>query len=284
MADRYDERIFDVAPGEKVEDNRSRLAVFMAVLGRKFWKLMGINLMYMLFNLPAIVLSFFLGLWMMQLFMPNVVEGTSVDVWTILLVSVLPSTLFLMVVPSLSFGPAQAGLAYLMRCYAYELPVFVWSDFKEKVKENFRQGLIVSLIHFVLLIFLLIDLYLYSKLSFSSSIIMPIANGLMIIVFLLYLMMSLYLYPMMVTYNLKIKDLYKNAFIFAFAKFIPNLAVLAISFILILGPILLVQLTANMIALAITYTFYLVFSFSLPGLVSSFFINPILDKHLKRID
>ena len=65
-----DEIIFDVAPGEQFVDDRSRITIFFQVLGRKFWKLITVNLMYMLFNIPAIIVAVFLGMYMMELFIP----------------------------------------------------------------------------------------------------------------------------------------------------------------------------------------------------------------------
>ncbi len=282
IEEKMEEKIFEVAPGEKYVDDRSRLTVFFQVLGRKFWKLISVNFMFVLFNLPAIIISFILGIYMMELFFPKLVEAAGqTDLITILFVFALPLVMFLMAVPIITVGPAQTGLTYLLRCFSYELPTFLWSDFKDKMKQNMKQGIIVSLINLFGIVFLLFDLYLYSQLNVSSNVIFPIANGLLIVVLIIFLMMNLYIYPMMVTYDLKIKNLYKNAFLFAFAKFLPNLAILAICLILIVGPSLLIQLTGNVLVLAIMYVFYLILGFTLPGLIINFFINPVIDKYLQ---
>ncbi len=282
IEEKIEEKIFEVAPGEKYVDDRSRLTVFFQVLGRKFWKLISVNFMFVLFNLPAIIISFILGIYMMELFFPKLVEAAGqTDLITILFVFALPLVMFLMAVPIITVGPAQAGLTYLLRCFSYELPTFLWSDFKDKMKQNIKQGIIVSLINLFGIVFLLFDLYLYTQLNVASSVIFPIANGLLIVVLIIFLMMNLYIYPMMVTYDLKIKNLYKNAFLFAFAKFLPNLAILIICLILIVGPSLLIQLTGNVLVLAIMYVFYLILGFTLPGLIINFFINPVIDKYLQ---
>ena len=277
-----EEPIFNAAPGEKIEDSRSRLSIFFGVIGRKFWKLISINLMFIVFNLPAIIIGFILSVFLMGLFSPAESNGTSADLLTQLMIGTIPTVMFFMVVPTLTTGPAQAGLSYLMRCYTYEMPTFNWSDFKDKMKENMKQGIIVSLINLLILVFLLIDFYLYSRITLTAGLALAVANGLLIIVFIIFLMMSLYLYPMMVTYTLRIRDIYKNAFLFAFARFIPNLAVLIICLLLIIGPTFLVQVTANGLVLLLVYVFYLTFGFSLPGLLINFFINPTIDKYLKK--
>lgn len=277
-----EEQIFSTAPGEKYEDDRSRLAIFFGVLGRKFWRLMGVNLMYLLFNIPAIIIGLFLSIYMMELYLPSLVQDSQNDLLTMLFVSTFPLVMFLMAVPVLSVGPAQSGLTYLLRCYAYEQPTFTWSDFKDKMKENWKQGLLVSVINLAVLLFMIIDIYLYPRLGNTGGFIMPIFNALLIMVFILFLMMNMYIYPMMVTYQLKIKHLYKNAFLFAFARLIPNLLILILCAILIIGPILIVSFTASVLALTISYVFYIIFGFTLPGLIINSFVNPTIDKYLKK--
>lgn len=277
-----DEKIFDVAPGEKYVDDRSRLTVFFQVLGRKFWKLISINLMYGLFNLPALIISLILGIYLTDMFLPSVMDPASqVDPITALFALTFPLVMFLMVIPVISVGPAQAGLTYLLRCFSYEMPTFNWSDFKDKMKETLKQGLAVTFINLFAIIFLILDFYLYSQINDNANFLFSIANGLLIVVFLIFLMMNMYIYPMMVTYSLKLKNIYKNAFLFAFAKFLPNLGILLICALLIIVPILLVQLTGSVITLTILYTFYVILGFALPGLIVNFYINPVIDKYLQ---
>lgn len=276
-----DEPIFERAPGEKTEDNRSGLSIFFGVLFRKFWKLMTVNLMYLVFNIPAIIIAFILSYFLVIFFIPETAGYTSDDIWLLIMYSGFPTAMFFMAVPLITVGPAQAGLAYLMRCYSYERPTFTWSDFKDKMKENLKQGIVVCLINLFLLLFLLLDLYLYPKVS-DGGILFSVANGLMIMVFILFLMASLYIYPMMVTYNLRIKDLYKNAVLFALARFVPNLVILVLCFLVILGPTLIFSLTSSGIVLAITYVLYLSLGFTLPGLITGFIVNPVMDKYMGR--
>lgn len=275
-----DEPIFERAPGEKYEDNRSRLNVFFGVFTRKFWKLITLNFMFILFNLPAIIISYFLCTFLVMLFMPE--AGNSAEEFSLLvLYSGFPTVMFFMAVPLITVGPAQAGLTYLLRCYSYEMPTFDWSDFKDKMKENLKQGIFASLINLFILLFLIMDLYLYPQVSGGNAL-FSVANGLMIMVFILFLMASLYIYPMMVTYRLRLRDIYKNAVLFALARFVPNLAVLMLCFLLVIGPSLVFSATSSSIVLALIYVYYLALGFTLPGLVINFMINPAMDKYLNK--
>lgn len=274
-----EEKIFDVAPGEKYVDDRSRLTIFFQVLGRKFWKLVSMNLIFVVFNIPSIIISFLLSGYVINAFSP-LIESPD-DIIVVLFVYGFPFMMFMMVIPAITTGPAQAGLTYLLRCFSYEVPTFYWSDFKDKMKENLKQGIAVCLINLAATVLLIIDFYIYGQIAGSGSgFILPIANGLLIIVFLLFLMMNMYIYPMMVTYELKLKHLYKNAFLFSIGKFLPNLGVLLICFLLVMGPMAAVMFTGSTLVLGIVYIYYLILGFTLPGLVMNFIINPVIDRYL----
>lgn len=275
-----EEKIFDVAPGEKYVDDRSRMTIFFQVLGRKFWKLISMNLIFLIFNIPSIIISFFLSGYVINVFSPFIENAD--EMAAVLFVYSFPLLMFLMVIPAITVGPAQAGLTYLLRCFSYELPTFYWSDFKDKMKENLKQGIAVSLINLVAIVLLIIDFYLYGQMTDNgSNFMLSAANGLLIVVFLLFVMMSMYIYPMMVSYELNLKNLYKNAFLFSIGRFLPNLGVLIICFLLVIGPMAVVMFSGNAIALVIVYIYYLILGFSLPGLVLNFFINPAIDKYLR---
>ncbi|MGI6622009.1 MAG: YesL family protein [Acetivibrionales bacterium] len=275
-----EEKIFDVAPGEKYVDDRSRMTIFFQVLGRKFWKLISMNLIFLIFNIPSIIISFFLSGYVINVFSPFIENAD--EMAAVLFVYSFPLLMFLMVIPAITVGPAQAGLTYLLRCFSYELPTFYWSDFKDKMKENLKQGIAVSLINLVAIVLLIIDFYLYGQMTDNgSNFMLSAANGLLIVVFLLFVMMSMYIYPMMVSYELNLKNLYKNAFLFSIGRFLPNLGVLIICFLLVIGPMAVVMFSGNAIVLVIVYIYYLILGFSLPGLVLNFFINPAIDKYLR---
>jgi len=197
-----DEKIFDVAPDEKYVDNRSRFTIFFQVFGRKFWKLISMNLLFIVFNIPSIIISYFLSAFVTDMFMPFIANQE--DMAIIMMIYGFPFMIFLMVIPAVTVGPAQAGMTYLLRCFSYEQPTFYWSDFIEKMKENLKQGIAVCLINLAITAVMFVDFYLYDQLTAGGANFMfQLANGLLIIAFILFLMMNMYIYPMMVTYELK---------------------------------------------------------------------------------
>lgn len=277
-----EEKLFDMSPEEEFTDDRSRLRVFFQALTGKFWRLITVNLVYLLFNIPAIVIMLVAAIYITEIIHPSPANGAlDPETLTYLYTQLgLPLAFILMAIPAISVGPAQAGMTYLMRCFSYEIPTFTWADFRDKMKDNLKQGIIVCLINLIITAFFILDFYIYSRLDIRSDMVLTIAFGLLFMMFVLFLMMNIYIYPMMVTYELKVRDLYKNAFLFSIAKFVPNLGILLLCLVLILAPIIIAQLTGNIIFMFVVYMYYFALGFTLPGLIINFCINPIIDKYI----
>ena len=168
-------------------------------------------------------------------------------------------------------GPAQAGFSYVLRNYAREEHAFIWGDFKEHAKKNFKQSLIVSLIDIAILILMGIDINIYLRSGLGNGFLMAIAGGFLILALVIFLMMHLYIYPMMVTFHLSVKQLYKNAFLFSILKLFPNLGIL----ILCIG-----FLVATFWLPIIGFILFFFFTLSFIGLLNNFYVYPILKKHM----
>ena len=132
-----DEPIFEGAPGEKIEDNRSRLAIFFGVLYRKFWKLITVNLMFLVFNIPAIIISYFLSVYLVALFIPEAANIPITEFSMLVFDSGFPTAMFFGDLLSGWSCPGRVDL--FARCYSWG--TFQLVDFKDKMKENMKQGI-----------------------------------------------------------------------------------------------------------------------------------------------
>lgn len=267
---------------DEYEEDRSKLRVFFDVLFGKFWKLIGLNLQAGLFNLPALVFMVLFAIYYMQLLQAdlfqlaaNPEEGGAL---AYLLIGYLPLGFIFLSVPIVAFGPAQAGMHYILRNYAYEIPVFQWSDFQEKMKENFKQGLAVTFINLLVFILAMLDIYMYPRMVAQMGVLLLVANYLLIVAFVVFLMMSMYIYPMMIRYDLTVKNLYRNAFLLAVGRFFPNLLVLVLVVALAYGPFLLASLLNNAVVFFVVYVYHLLLGLTLPGYIISYLLNPAMDK------
>jgi len=238
------------------------IVVFFEIFTRKFWNLIKINMLFTLFNLPAVFISFYATGFIFQ-------AEISDDPLFDLLFRFAVGSVF-MAIPILTVGPAQAGMTYILRNYAREEHAFVWWDFKEHALKNFKQSIIICIIDLLVVVTMGISLNFYSKMI-NESIIFAAAFGVLALIISLFLMMHLFIYPMLVTFDLTIKQIYKNALIFSIIKFFPNL--------------LIILLCAGLVLLSFAFYFVgvVVFIFilnSLIGLIINFYSYPVIKKFM----
>jgi len=128
-----------------------------------------------------------------------------------------------------TFGPLNVGCAYIMRNTVREKPVFVWYDFFSAIKKNIKQGLIFGIIDVICLCAIPYALMFYFANANTFGVKMLLFA--MILITVLYLIMRVYIYLMIVTFDLKLTKLFKNAFILSSAG-------IKRSFMMLLGVVL----------------------------------------------
>ena len=225
---------------------------FFDIFFRKFWKFIKINLLYVLVSIPTFALVFFLSGIISNSFLS--MNGTeemfrsiaeqiaqasenaggadyqysvlvvTFDLFIRLIISYLFMTLW-------GMGPATAGITYILRNFAREEHAWLWSDFKSSFKNNFKQSLIVFVIDIVVFLLLYTAFVVYSQMTGALSML----KYFIVVIAIIYTIMHFYIYPMMVTFDLKLKDLYRNALIFALGKLLSNLFILVILLLIHVG-------------------------------------------------
>lgn len=268
--------LFDFTkPGKGVEKDapeKARFIVFFEIFGRKIWVLLKLNLMFLLFNLPAIAIAFLVT----YIFMPNLftslqAQSSEYTVVGEFFIRGIVGLLFC-VVPIITVGPFQCGFAYILRNMVREEPSFLWSDFMEHTKNNWKQALAVMLIDIVVVSILLYALafYFVQETSLGSFIFGVVAVGLGV-----FFMMHIFLYPMLVTFNVTLKQLYTNCLKFALFKFIPNFIILLVCFAVTLLPFLIPS-----IGYTLGSALLILITFSLNGLILNFYAYPLLKTYM----
>lgn len=250
----------------KYEPPKPRIIVFFQVYIRKFWSLVKLNILFSLWNLPALlpiilIFSIFAGTFQ------NLLTGGTFFRSVIFFAF---STVFLSI-PVITTGPAQAGFTYVLTNYCKEEHAFIWLDFKEHAVKNFKQSLLISVIDFFVLLVIFIDFYIYAN-EAANSLLISISICFVALLLLIFLMMHLYIYPMMVNFKLSLKHIYKNAFIFAMVKFLPNVGILILCFVFSVIPILIFPIIGVILFPLITL--------SSTGLITNFYVYPTLKKYM----
>lgn len=254
-------------PGKGVPEDGSQevnFVRFFQIVGRKFWGMVGINVMQLIGNLPALAAA---GFWLGFKFGALSAGDADEQLWFMLMAGFLAVSTQIVTI-----GPVQAGFIYTMRNYVREENVFVWSDFMKGVRENWKRSLAVAAIDLFVFYVLSCVYSFYTTVEGNPVVIVSLSKFVLGVLVLLYAMMHLYIYPMMVTLDLNIKQLYGNAWRFAIGKFIPNLLIVAL---LVGFDVLIFYVSAYFGMIIIS-----IIGYSLTGFLATFYTYPAIDKYI----
>ena len=133
------------------------------------------------------------------------------------LYSVLFSTL-LWLFPCIAItGPATAGVTYVTRNWARDEHAFIWSDFKDAVKDNWKQALPVSVITGALPLVVFVAWRFYGAQAEASPFFI-VPQVLVLMIGIIWSISVTYMYPLMVSYKLRFSELMRNALLIAVAR------------------------------------------------------------------
>lgn len=263
---------------------------YWELLWRKRFKLIQANLLYFAFNL--VVLLVVLAILYVLFSLSLTLTGTDID--SLAGSDLYVDTFYRMIIlvafmctsiPIFTMGPVRAGLSYLTKSFVKEEPVFTWTDFSTKMRSNKKLGFKVGLINGIVGFFLLLDAVVYMVMLNDTSgifanvpvILLFIAALFIIFGFALFFMMNLYIYPMIVTFNITLKQLYKNAFIFAMIRWLPNLLILIWDLAIIAIPLLFIPGTMSFY---ITIALYVFITPALIDVTNTFYTYPTIKKFM----
>lgn len=219
-----------------VEDKPFTFITFFKTFGRNFWNFTTLNFMYLILNLP-----FFFGLYAvsgnlnfdspipsnqffpqlfgmmnvkntpsLQLHFSRLGAETEISVFTPATYTFLAITLLVI----FTFGISNCGMAHVLRGYARKDNVFLFSDFFDCIKTNWKQALPMGVIDIAIIA---VSLFVFDfwRTYPVSGFVYDIAFYLSIFVLVVYFFMRFYMYTLLITFDLSIIKILKNSFIFA---------------------------------------------------------------------
>ncbi len=257
--------------GRGVSKKEAGTRNYFDILGRHFWHIVGASFWYTLSNLLFFGASY-------VLFTAYFGGDNFVSVAQMFLNGksfILPIVPFL---PLMLTGPFTAGFTYVIRNYAKQEHTFLRSDFFEHSKKNWKQGLIISIVSYLVMFLLLQALIVYNSMFISSGMPLGALYAIFAIVAILLIIMSFYVYPIMVTFRMSLKVILKNAWAFTVMKLPQNLIIFAFLAFINGG---LFYVTAFVWMLPEIYFFLA--AFLLTGFTSytaNYYIWHVLDKHI----
>ncbi len=114
-----------------------------------------------------------------------------------------------------TWGYANTGMFYVIRNIQKGEPVFMFADFKQTIKQNKLQSLLLGIIDLAIIGLTFYDLQFFAINSSLSSM-YSVMFWICVFIGIMYLIMRVYLYLMLVTFDLSIYKMFKNGLIFVF--------------------------------------------------------------------
>ena len=285
-----------VDPGE---DTTPNLKFFFKQFGRKFSKIVSLNIL-MIFQVLPILIALYLyflaspttptqyfpeyaalfgiqetattatsaatmGLFSFQFGLPTY------NTYVYWVIGVL--TFFLVI----TYGWQKVGSIYVTRGLVRGDSVFVFSDYFYAIKKNLKQGFVLGLIDCLCLGVLAYDLiyFYYAVPSTLTNLMYALTFALVII----YIIFRFYTYLMLVTFNMKLSKILKNALIFTVLGIKRNLmALLGLALVTALAVAMIVILLP--MGLGVTIVLPLVYYLGVCAFIYTFAAYPIIKKYM----
>lgn len=173
----------------------------------------------------------------------------------------------------LTFGLATLGAAYNMRSVVRCEPLSPWSEFFPAIRRNLRQGVLIAVMDALMILFLGYDLIAYY--ANADQFFMQMSFYAVLFFTLIYYVMRFHIYLILVTFDLKLGKLLKNALFLVFLGWKRSLLCLLASVVTIFVSIYLYALLP-FFGLLLPF----VFTFGILIYIGVYAAYPVIDKYM----
>ena len=187
------------------------------------------------------------------------------NVWNMMSSGFVYIIFSILLIPS---GLGSVGMTHVARNIARGKHSFGLSDFFETIKKNWKQALPIGILNVLVTAGLIFAVYFYSAFGNTAGM---VALGFAISIFFVFSVMKHYVWLIIITFNMPVKKVFKNAFFFVFINMKNNL-------LIGLGTILWIGIVAGILMLCATNNSVFVFVAVFLALLSIMFYPSF--KHL----
>lgn len=249
---------------------KNRFELFLTAIKGQFGKMFWLNLLFDLFCIPM----FF---WTLLNF--SVLSNYAAETGSVMgfVNDGYLSSYLIGMIPCLGLmGVGSSGQMYVLRNWARDQHSFMMSDFKDALKENWKQGLVLGLVNGLSLLVLFFCWTYYGALA-ETNVFFFIPQVFTTVIVAVWWMMNMLAFPMLVGYEMKLKDIVRNCALIAIARLPWSVLWLALTVVL---PIAIMLLVPYMLAIVIVTAWFLLFGFSFNGLLYASYGHACFDKYL----
>ena len=249
---------------------------FFQIYGSKFFKLCTTNLIFLLFNIPSLVVAYIVSIFLLPMvnktldpakfeaYMEKLgitaadgtAAGSSVSMQLYFLL-VLFTVMFAVGMLLVVNGPAQTGLSYVYRNFSRGTPVFLWSDFISALKKNWKQSLIASIIGFVVSAVTIFNIGFYNTVYTGQY--SQVFSTIFVVLLIFFTCIQMFVYPLIASVDLKLKDVYRDAVLLFLGRLLPTLGIFLVNVILLVVVPVLLLFTLTNFGFGIAVIYYLFF-------------------------
>lgn len=195
--------------------------------------------------------------------------------------SALSLGLMLMFPCILITGPAQAGMAHVMRNWARDEHAFAWSDFKDAAKENWKQALGVSAITGALPYIMFVGYNFYSHMQTTNGLFFMLPQMLVLVIGFVWFLALIYMYQLMVCYKMTFRQLIKNGLIMAIARLPMNIVIRAAALLPAIICVAVMFLSNSWLyALLALAAYYVIVGNGMTRFIFASYTNGVFDKYI----
>lgn len=180
-------------------------------------------------------------------------------------------------IPVVTVGPATAGMIKVLKNYSIDKNAYVWLDFIESYKKNFFKALVIGIVDLIAYFGLISGYFIYSTLALDPERTSTIYYVLFIVtisVGFMFTIMNYYIYLMLVSTDLSVKNIVKNAVALTFLSPKNNGIALLSNIILPIIMFLLIKLNLQF------FIFLFIFPASFIGFIVCFCCYPVVQKYV----
>lgn len=256
-------------------------------------RLMAVNALFLLFNFPAIAIAFLYGV----VFLPGLVNAFDLSKFITVPNNVglvlsaentqlsfqLVSLLFVFFVVSMvaslliCVGPFQAGFAQVYKDIRNGTSVSLFSSFKTGLKENWKKSLGAMFIGMIFsaVIILAVDFYM----NLGSDVGIVIAT-IFCVLYFAFILVQNFVYNLMVSTDLKLGKIYKNAILFILLRFGPclTLGIVVALFYIVIPFVLLMSSSYTTLGIFVFLYSFVVIAWVQYGM--AFYTGQLIDRYV----
>ena len=269
---------------------KNRWQLFLEMLRTRMSGLCRMNLMYFVAWLPAMIA---ISLWVVSFGVAlnnsfpvdeagNIIEEVAANgvqsFWQTL--NDMNFMTLLILIPCIAItGPFTAGLSYVTRNWARDEHAFPWADYKDAIKANWKQGLLVSTITGCVPFLVYICWRFYGDMAVGNAV-WVIPQMLILMLGILWALAVTYMYPMMVTYQMNFRTIIRNSFILAVGRLPGSVGIRLLHCVPTVLFTVIFLLTLQPWVLLLLFAYYLVFGFAFSRFITASFTNAVFDKYI----